>query len=366
MTKTGGHTPLRNYLIEAMIDGRLSYRELRVVLALARATYGWIDPEKHGRRRDRADISQADVARMTGMTVKSVKPVIRTLMERNIITCYAPGAGRRKGIYGIQSDVDLWVEGPEKEDPIGPLEGPIRDGSQWALKRGPMVGPLEGPISGPKRGPLQASTISSEASDDKGLRPTPEAPKEIIKEIYKENYHEVLGVENAFLTPPRYQPINDAKAAIARNADLTTEEALAQAERTYTAQFAVPFSPVERMTLETYFGVSPFKGSLLAFWLLALPKASEDRRKRKADPASRRYVAKSPFRDVHAAASELYTDTKAEIEARKRAKAAPRVTPAVIQHNEIAPIRPLFAVEPAERSGTLLDQLRREGGGWMR
>lgn len=342
--KSGGYTPLKNFLLEALIDGRLSQREMRILLALARRTYGWKEPGNPKRRMDRAPVSQSDLAEDTAMDPKHCSATLRSLIARNIVIAYEKGAGNRKGVYGIQSDTSAWI-GASEDGPKWGQKSPI---CKWGQKS-PTCGSERALFTDPKEPYLQCSTISSEASNGKGLRSEPKVPKENIKETIKETPIPPEGVLSVSVFPEsedRIEPVTTVKQALSRQA-MPIEEALAHAERIYTGRFATPFSPSERMTLATYFEVSPFRGSLLSFWIQSVPKADADRRERKREPEKRRYVAKSPFRDCHQLAAEMYADAMA---AKER-----KVGPAAAKASEIEQFRKPAAPEPREKSGNLLE-----------
>jgi phage replication O-like protein O len=88
-----GHTRIANELLEALVRTRLSPREWRVLLALARETYGW--------SRKAAAVSTYRIAALTGLQHTQAGRALRALKARNIVT-------NGSGGLGIQKDYAAW------------------------------------------------------------------------------------------------------------------------------------------------------------------------------------------------------------------------------------------------------------------
>lgn len=100
-----GHTRIANELLEAIACAPLTAREFRVLLAVARETYGWA--------RKAASMRTSRVATLTRMQPTKVARAIRSLRARNLLTNGADG-------LGLQKDYETWrLAGGSKLD-LGP------------------------------------------------------------------------------------------------------------------------------------------------------------------------------------------------------------------------------------------------------
>lgn len=72
-----GHTRIANELFEALLRYPFSGGELKVVLAIIRLTYGW--------QRTQRVIRQREVARLTRISLRQVKRLLRTLRDQGVL-----------------------------------------------------------------------------------------------------------------------------------------------------------------------------------------------------------------------------------------------------------------------------------------
>jgi phage replication O-like protein O len=88
-----GYTPVANELLEAILRADLSARELKVVMAVARETYGW--------SRKATTVTGYRLAQMTGMQRTQAARALKTLKFRNILSNGSEG-------IGLQKDYHVW------------------------------------------------------------------------------------------------------------------------------------------------------------------------------------------------------------------------------------------------------------------
>ena len=72
-----GYTPIANELLEALFQSELSRCEYQIVLAIIRKTYGY--------HKKMAELSNSQLALMTGIDRRNVGRTIRALSEKNIL-----------------------------------------------------------------------------------------------------------------------------------------------------------------------------------------------------------------------------------------------------------------------------------------
>lgn len=95
-----GHCDIALELLEAIIKTRFSNTEHAVFWAIVRKTYGW------HKKMDRISFSQLE--ELTGINRRHVGPVLKRLIQRNIVLC--SNAGERKtSEYGVQKDYEKWL-----------------------------------------------------------------------------------------------------------------------------------------------------------------------------------------------------------------------------------------------------------------
>ena len=152
-----GYTRLANELLEALCRARLGGREMRVVLAVARLTYGYGEKE--------AKISLRRLSQLTGIPKEDVCKTLRRLAKKKVVSVRKE-KGRLR--MGIQKDYEKW----------GLAKAPIGKNANWQnYQRGVSKNTNSG--VGKSTNLKSAETI---------------APQDIpgnLKKIYKENFKEI-------------------------------------------------------------------------------------------------------------------------------------------------------------------------------
>ena len=99
-----GYTAIANELLEAIIAAPVSGGQVRLLLHVMRATYGWKRPTER--------ISAAEFARATGLHPKVVAREVRDLAARGYLLTLAEEG--RTTSYRIQKDYHRWDTGNQK------------------------------------------------------------------------------------------------------------------------------------------------------------------------------------------------------------------------------------------------------------
>jgi phage replication O-like protein O len=128
-----GYTRIADELLEAILRADLSKRELLVVLAVIRRTYGY--------RKTADRLSSAQIAAMTGLADSHCRATVRALKAKQVLQ-------ERDGLLGIQKDYECWgTPGPGGPKQSGPKQsGPMRTGPNQSAEPD-----QNGPPAGPKR-----------------------------------------------------------------------------------------------------------------------------------------------------------------------------------------------------------------------
>ncbi|MEO5343563.1 MAG: replication protein [Gammaproteobacteria bacterium SHHR-1] len=143
-----GYTRIANELLEALLLADLSKRELLVLLAVIRKTYGF------NRSMDR--ISSAQLAAATGLTATHCRATVRDLKARGLLASEGD-------MLGLQKDHDRWQGGPKQAGPF--QAGPKQAGPKQAEKEA-----QNGPLGRPKMG------LTKESIKNKKTPPPQEPP----------------------------------------------------------------------------------------------------------------------------------------------------------------------------------------------
>ena len=161
-----GFTRLANELLEALIQADLSARELRVLLAVARETYGW--------SRKATTVTGYKVAKMTGMQRTQAARALRALKQRNVLS------NGNEGI-GLQKDYQAWLPRMgSKSDPVR-----IRPGSNSDLR----IGYKSDPILGSKSDP----PIKKERNKERSTEALASAPHRLLMQEYHRLFTQKFG-----------------------------------------------------------------------------------------------------------------------------------------------------------------------------
>jgi phage replication O-like protein O len=141
-----GHVRIADELFEAVLRADFSKRELLVVLAVIRKTYGW--------SKAMDQISSSQLAELTGIAPQHCRAAIRELKARHVIR-------QTDNQIGIQKDYELWG-GPKQAGPK--RAGPKRAGPKQAGKAAQ---------NGPERRPKTGHTIDNIQTIDNDPSPLP-------------------------------------------------------------------------------------------------------------------------------------------------------------------------------------------------
>jgi len=95
-----GHTKIANELYEALCLAPISIREMKVVMAIIRFSYGFQDKT--------AVMTHRFIAEKTGLHRQHVSSAINGLVKKNMVVSVGGGYKRE---YGVQKDYELWKFG---------------------------------------------------------------------------------------------------------------------------------------------------------------------------------------------------------------------------------------------------------------
>jgi phage replication O-like protein O len=180
-----GFTMIANQLMEAILRGGFSQRELLVLLTIMRKTYGY--------KKTEDDMSASQIGTMCGVARQHVTTTLNGLAVRNAIT---KRPGQYGMVVGIQKDHRKWVGAgqlkavptsafPETREPADGDEGspesglvPNQDVSQIGTGGSPESGQVDSPDSGhtkenlPKENHQKKKSCAPQADrDDDGETP---------------------------------------------------------------------------------------------------------------------------------------------------------------------------------------------------
>lgn len=114
-----GYTRIANELLDALVASGLGKREITIVLAVLRKTYGY-------NKKDDT-ISNGQLAKATGLARQNVSRTVSDLIERHVLTCEESEVvahGQRLNRLGINKNYEEWLTG----DNSAPV--PKQDGCQ--------------------------------------------------------------------------------------------------------------------------------------------------------------------------------------------------------------------------------------------
>jgi len=98
-----GHTRIANELYEQIMIAPFTLREMRVVLAVIRLTYGW--------NRKQARVTGGILAKLTGMPATKASTTLASLVSKNVVTRH----GGSRSPVSLNKHADQWI-----------LEEPVR------------------------------------------------------------------------------------------------------------------------------------------------------------------------------------------------------------------------------------------------
>jgi len=94
------YTKLFNPILEAICKTEFTGRELRIVLFIIRATYGW--------NKKKFPLSKSYIAEGTGISTRNVSRIIKRLIERHILIEYGIDKKTRANVYGLNKKYSKW------------------------------------------------------------------------------------------------------------------------------------------------------------------------------------------------------------------------------------------------------------------
>jgi len=94
------YTKLFNPILEAICKTEFTGRELRIVLFIIRATYGW--------NKKKFPLSKSYIAEGTGISTRNVSRIIKRLIERHILIEYGIDKKTRAKVYGLNKKYSKW------------------------------------------------------------------------------------------------------------------------------------------------------------------------------------------------------------------------------------------------------------------
>ena len=114
-----GHVDIANELVEALAKTQLSGYESRVIWALWRKTWGWIEKDKKGKiikdekgqplKLKSAVMSSKEWSKLTGLNKYNISRTLKGLYSRQIVIKFD-----NKNEWGFQKDYDQWLQPNQK------------------------------------------------------------------------------------------------------------------------------------------------------------------------------------------------------------------------------------------------------------
>lgn len=290
------------------------------VPSIDRRVWGWLVRFTWGiRAGDRYQVDRKKAAIALGVHVKSIDTALQSLLKHGAIIRYEEARKGKPAVYGPNKFAESWtypleegVQRPVRPSKKPPQKAQIGESKQLTHSE-EKVSQTDSPISEigeSNRLTYQAENDSpiSEASPCHvwaGSHPKTQILNTDLK--YMENGCVYGGPENDVITT--------AQEALKRQ-DVPHSLALVSAEKSYLKRFGRSLTIQERADLSDFLSLSPYRGSLLAFWLKAVEVAYSDRLERKRQPEKAKWVSRYPYKDVRHFAAEEYEATKAAQEAR--------------------------------------------------
>lgn len=133
-----GYTPFANKLLEAILRGKWTNYEMKVILAVARSTYGW--------SRKESSLSSGDISRLTGIDRAHVKRELKKLIRDCVISSRAGSRAGSENILGLNPDFSSWKGRFRSVDKLEPLQAPLN--GTGGASTGPTMEPLQAPLNG--------------------------------------------------------------------------------------------------------------------------------------------------------------------------------------------------------------------------
>lgn len=100
-------TRISNRILEALYEKELSKTEIRLLLCVARKTYGVFDKAAEASKKAER-FSSKDLSSALKIDDRDVRRTIRDLVDRKILRCYEEPKGNRSGSYGLEKKIEKW------------------------------------------------------------------------------------------------------------------------------------------------------------------------------------------------------------------------------------------------------------------
>lgn len=172
-----GYTKIADELLEALCRAHLGGREMAVVLALIRKTYGW------NKKKDR--IAGSQLAKLTGIPRAKIPSLLRSLEAKNIIRIEKGGQGRTATL-SIKKDHRKWAKRGRRTSPIqGASSEPNLTPTGGKSPTSPILAPTS-PLQGVRTSPLQgAHNRDTNTTRETGVRFGRLKPRLTTKKVAK-------------------------------------------------------------------------------------------------------------------------------------------------------------------------------------
>ncbi|MFN3740502.1 MAG: replication protein [Thermodesulfovibrionales bacterium] len=99
-----GYIRIANELLDAMLATEFTGRELRILFAIMRYSYGWNKKEAY--------LTQRHFQQVTGLSKSTISDVLRRLIRKNVITLHEPDT------YSVQKDYERWQIDQRRYKPL--------------------------------------------------------------------------------------------------------------------------------------------------------------------------------------------------------------------------------------------------------
>jgi len=100
----GGYVDVPRHLYDAIVAAPFTLAQLKVVLVIVRFTWGYYPAENHAG----ATISQATIAKYSGLSRWSVKKAMPSLVDNGVVEVVRQGAGRSPDVLNVCTRPSQW------------------------------------------------------------------------------------------------------------------------------------------------------------------------------------------------------------------------------------------------------------------
>ena len=163
-----GHIKIANELYEAIMAAPLTAREMRVVMAVMRLTYGW--------NKKQARVTGGLLAKLTGLHGSRCTKVMAGLIEKNVIIRH----GGSRSPVSINKHYREWRFEGQKHTPPSPK-------TEWAesAQNGPFESAQNGPASKDRKDITPKTHVASNATSASPAKPKAQTYPESFEACWK-------------------------------------------------------------------------------------------------------------------------------------------------------------------------------------